>query len=241
MGNSNFSPKFVKARVVFNLDEQQYDFGEHLINSSGVEAAPWDKFSPTTHIGKKITAHVKVLNTKPFKFVCPGSLTCETTERNAFLGIQLLLPDTHLSALNQAIEKEGILPEYARKFPRIPYTERIGLMPQSAIVKYKLSEEPVLSTFKLDNLSPTGLQVSTEDSRADVLIPGEIVQLVLMPRGSNVIPVSLNVVIKRVIKSVDPISGNSRTQLGMNIQSITEDQRTLFTGLLRSIVEKLSS
>lgn len=241
MGNSNFSPKFVKARVVFNIDDQQHDFGEHLINSSGVQAAPWDKFLPSKHIGKKVTVHVKVLTSKPFKFVCQGTLTCEQTERANFLGILLLMPDIHLSALNQAVEKEGILPEYARKFPRIPYTERIGIMPKHAIVRYKLSDEHILSIFTLDNLSPTGLQVATDDPRAKVLIPGEEVQLVLMPRGSNVIPVSLNVVIKRLIKSIDPISENPRTQLGMNIQSITEDQRSLFTSLLRNVVEKISS
>ncbi len=240
MGNPNFSPKFVKARIVFALGEQQFDFGEHLITASGVQGAPWDKFSSNKNVGQKITAHVKVLTTRPFKFACPGSLTCELTERATLLGIQFYLADSHLSAVNAAIDKEGILPEYARKYPRIPYSQIIGLMPSHAIVRYKIGDETVLSVFTMDNLSPTGLQVMSDDPRTEVLFPGEIVQIVLMPRGDQMTPVSLNVQIKRVIRSVDPVSENSRVQLGMVIHSITEDQKSLFTGLLRRVVEKIS-
>lgn len=241
MSNPNFSPRFIKARVTFRLDDTSYDLGENLINATGVPGAAWDKFDPIESMGKKVQATLHVQSTEPFTINCPGTLTCEQTEAAASLGISLNLSDSDENALASAIEKDGILPDYIRAFPRIPYARKIGAMPAYAILRFRLGNEEVLTVAELNNVSPSGFQIMTEDHRANALLPGENLRLVLVPRGETFNPITLSGKIRRVTHSADPVSGNMRLFFGVSIGSLTDFDRSGFTVMLRRVVSSLKT
>ncbi|MBI2607150.1 MAG: hypothetical protein HYW49_13830 [Deltaproteobacteria bacterium] len=241
MSNPNFSPRFIKARVTFRLDDTAYDLGENLVNPSGVPGAAWDKFDPIETMGKKVQATLNVRSSAPFTISCPGTLTCEQTEAAALLGVSLNLSDADTLALSAAIEKEGILPEYIRAFPRIPYAKKIGAMTAYAILRFRLGNEEVLTVAELNNVSPSGFQVMTEDHRANALLPGENMKVMLVPRGETFNPINLAGKIRRVTHSADPVSGNMRLFFGVSIGSLTDYDRSGFTVMLRRVVGSLKA
>lgn len=241
MSNPNFSPRFIKARVTFRLDDTSYNLGDNLVNAAGVPGAAWDKFDPIESMGKKVQATLNVQSTAPFAINCPGTLTCEQTEAAASLGISLNLSDSDEKALALAIEKDGILPDYIRAFPRIPYAKKIGAMPAYAILRFRLGNEEVLTVAELNNVSPSGFQVMTEDHRANVLLPGENLKLVLVPRGETFNPITLGGKIRRVTYSADPVSGNMRLFFGVSMGSLTDHDRSGFTVMLRRVVGALKT
>ncbi len=241
MSNPNFSPRFIKARVTFRLDDTAYDLGENLVNAAGVPGAAWDKFDPIETMGKKVQATLTIQSSAPFAINCPGTLTCEQTEAAALLGVSLNLSDADTLALFAVIEKEGILPEYIRAFPRIPYAKKIGAMPAYAILRFMLGNEEVLTVAELNNVSPSGFQVMTEDHRANALLPGENMTLMPFPRSETLHPISLGGKIRRVTHSADAVSGNMRLFIGVSMGSLTDHDRSGFTVMLRRVVGALKS
>ena len=142
-------------------------------------------------------------------------------------------------ALLMATEKEGILPDFVRKFPRIPFLKRVNVMPSNALIRFMMAEEEITAVADVENISPTGFQVSTEDPRANCLLPAESLKIYFMPRGETYNIVNINGIIRRVTRSFDPVSGVGRISFGMSVGNITDDQRASFTHLLRKIVEQL--
>ena len=239
MSISNFSPRFIKSKVMFQLDGVTHDFGEHLINLSGVPGIEWPKFDPTAQVGKKVTVALQILCAAPFRITCVGTLTNEQTERGIMMGIALSLSDMDSKALLMTTEKEGVLPDYVRKFPRIPFMKRVNVMPSNALIRFAMAEEEITAVSDVENISPTGFQIGTEDPRANCLLPGENLKVYFMPRGESYNIVNINGVIRRVTRAVDPVSGVSRISFGMSVGNISDDQRASFTHLLRKIVEQL--
>lgn len=241
MSIPNFSPKFIKARISFTYESVTHDIGDQLINKAGVPGIKWDKFDATTTVGKPVVVAMDILSSVPFKLNCKGTLNCEQTETTATLGITLNLAPEHIKQLDEAIEREGILPEYIRKFPRIPFTRKISVMPEHALIRYNLGKEEIVSVATIENLSPTGFQMVTEDPRSNCLIPSETVKVIFAPRGNTFNPIMLAGTIRRLIRSHDPVSNNARMAFGMSIAQISDDQRTSFTSLLRNVVEELKN
>lgn len=240
MAIQNFSPKFIKAKVVFQFKEKTYDFGEHLINASGVPGAAWTHFDPVPVVGEKVQIFMTIEASQPFKISCNGTLNYEQTERGTMLGLTPIFTSAQtIQALDAAITKEGVLPDYIRKYPRIPFNRKIPVMPEIMLIKYMMGPEEVTSAGVLDNLSPTGYQILTEDPRAHCILPGESVRTIFMPRGDLFQPVTLGGVVRRITKGRDPVSGNMRMFLGMSIGNISEEQKHMFTGMLRKVVEAM--
>jgi hypothetical protein len=233
----NFSPKFVKSKISFEIDGVTHNIGEHLINAQGVPGFNWDKFKPQDYIGKKVIVFIDLLTENPVKIKCFGFLNYEATDVKTLLGITLALDEQQKKVLNLAIEKEGVLPEYIRKFPRINFDERINIMPKHALMYYKLGNENILSVAQIDNLSPNGFQITTEDARANALVAGLDIPIELMPRGENYTTIKFIGSLKRSIISVDPLTLNFKYSFGMAINQIKQEDKANFISLLKKMLE----
>lgn len=239
MPETNFSPRFVKARVSFNYGANSYQAGEHLINSLGIPGFAWGAFDPSGHVGARVLCTLEVLTKTPWTFQCDALITCElsATSTNT-MGFQLLIAGADRTRLEASIGAEGLLPTYVRKFPRIHYMAHVPVFPSRAIVHFYHNHEDVAVCCDVDNLSPRGFQLCTDDSRAIALLPDGLVRMHLQPRGPWPIAIQFNAQIKRLIYSVDPLTNNACRYLGLAITTLTPESKTQFTDLLRQIVHQ---
>ncbi len=224
------------AKLKVWIANETYDLGEHLVNAAGVPAFNWQQFDPMGWVGRSCRVNIKLLTQAPYEFESEALLTCEQTIRTTSLGIAFKMAPEDTVTLNAIVAAEGILPAFARKLPRIPFTDRISMMPSRAIVFFSLGGTRTAIVTTVENLSPSGLQVTTEDLRALVLIPGTGVQVELQPRGKFGEPVVLNTEIKRIIYATHPTSRNSVRTFGLGIVSVPEEEKARFTQLLKLMV-----
>lgn len=236
----NFSPRFIRAKASFKFNNDNFDVGEQLINVMGVPAFKWDKFEPIEVIGKKCEVTVTILSKNSFSFQCSAFFTCEETQNGRDLGLAFLTSPEDEKKLEAVIGAEGILPDFVRKFPRIVFSEQCGIMPSRAILRQQIGNELVEISSDLIDISPSGIQVSTEDMRTSLVGPGEVYRVALQPRGNFAAPVFLTGEVKRITHQISPISGNAQRNLSMRISNMQPDQKKLFTDLLRQIVTAFS-
>ena len=236
---ANFSPRFVKGKVRFVYENETFDVGEHLLNLNGIPGFKWTRFEPMDVVGKACRASVSLSSSTPFEFSCDATMTCEEVTGRTDLGIAFNITQADGMKLGEIITKEGVLPEYARKFPRIIFLENVGVMPSRAILKQSIGSENTEVVGDIVDMSPTGIQISTEDMRCAVTIPGEVWDVILQPRGGFASPVVFRGEVKRIIHSVDPKSYNAKRYFSMAITQITNEHKTMFTDLLRQVVTRI--
>lgn len=234
----SFSPRFVRAKVSFNYNGENHQAGECLINSSGLPGLPWKSFDPNEHLGRRVLAAVQVLGNTPWEFNCEALITSERsgTASGAALGLTFLFKPGDRAKLDSLVAAGGILPDYVRRFPRIHFMEHVPVFPSRAIVKFFYSQEDLAVACDIENLSPTGISVITDDARTDTLLPNETVRIQLQPRGPWLRAVAVNAQIKRITYAVDPLTGNVRRHLGLAITTMSAEARATYTDLLRAIV-----
>lgn len=241
MSTPSFSPKFVRAKVSLRLGDEFVPVGEHLINHEGLPGFPWDKFDPMQMVGTKTGVQVQGLTDPAFEFNCEAYFTCERTQRGSNLGLVFLLGDREKAMLTDAIEREGTLPEYARKFPRIPYNEQITIMPSHGIIRFFYHGEDMAVACDVDDFSPSGFQLSTEDPRSATLEPGAVVRVQIQPRGDYRHAFSANTSVQRVMYKMNAVTGNRRWHFGLSVTTMAAEHKSHFTELLKLIVMKLKS
>jgi len=236
----NFSPRFIAARISFSFGKGAYELGEHLINSTGLPGMAWHHFNPILFVGQRVTVQVEVLSpSEPFKFACEGFLTCEQTETATQLGLTFLLRTQQRTTLEAIISREGTYPDYVRKFPRINFMPTMKVMPSRSVLRMTLAGEEAMVASDIENMSPAGIMVHTEDSRCAFLIPGETVHVQLQPRGEYHDVINLTCAVRRIIRTVSHESEVLGFKLGMGISAMTHANKKLFTELLREIVTRL--
>ncbi len=242
MSLPNFSPKFIKAKIKFQLDDRTYDVGEQLINTDGVPAFKWEQFEPMDKIGKKcfVFGDIVAENLK-YQFSCDALMTCEETAIRRDLGLNFLMEPQDAKNLSEIVAKNGILPDYIRKFPRIVFLEQVGNMPARAILRQKLSDQTVDVVADVTDLSPTGFQVANEDVRCSLVIPSEKWDIIFQPRGDFATPITLSAEVKRIRHAMNPISGNMRRYFSMQIVAIGNQDKLLFAELLRKVVTRFKN
>jgi hypothetical protein len=236
--SGSFSPKFIRAAVSFNYKGQTHEAGECLINSSGLPGIKWAKFDPRAHLGGRVQAYVRVLAKEPWEFVCDALITSERAAGAdaSCLGLTFLFKPGDRSRLDVTVAQEGSLPDYIRKFPRIHYMSSIPIFPSRAILRYFYKNEDVSIACDVENVSPTGIQVYTDDARAENLAPNETVRVQLQPRGSWLRVIAVNAQVKRINHAVDPVTGNTFRYFGLSLGTISAEAKISFTDLLRQIV-----
>ncbi|MBI3555493.1 MAG: hypothetical protein HY074_04440 [Deltaproteobacteria bacterium] len=240
MATNSFSPRFIKARIGFTYEGRQYTAGEFLINSRGVPGFAWSAFDPMENLGKRVQVMAHVLSSTPWDFQCIALISCEQSGVGAgtSLGFDFLIAGDDQIKLDAAIEVEGVLPDFVRKYPRIHYNPAVPVFPSHAIVRFFYNKEDIAVSCDLDNLSPTGVQVVTEDNRTGSLLPNETVRLQIQPRGPWLRQIQVNAQVKRVIHGIDPMTGNTRRYFGLGIAAFSAEAKVNFTDLLRQIISQ---
>lgn len=240
MPQFNFSPRFIPAKVSFSFGKGSYEIGEHLINAGGMPGIAWQEFNPILFVGQRVQVKVDVISpTEPYRFACEGTITCEQTETATQLGLSFLLRQQQRTTLDAIISREGIHPDYVRKFPRITFLPEMRIMPSRAVLRLTLAGEEVTVSSDVENMSPAGIMVFTEDSRCSFLIPGEPVHVQLQPRGEYHEVINLTCAVRRIVRAMNPESEVLGYRLGMGISTMTHANKKLFTELLREIVTRL--
>lgn len=236
MSSQSFSPKFVRAKVALKFDNEFVPVGEHLINAEGLPGFPWDRFDPLEMVGTQTTVKIEGLTDPGFEFSCGAYFTCERTTKGSSLGLTFILGDREKKILSDAIAREGQLPEFARKFPRIAFNEMVTIMPSHGILRFFHHNEDISIACDVDDFSPSGFQLSTEDPRAAALEPGGTVRVQIQPRGDYKHAIQSNATAQRVIYKVDPATGNYRWHFGLSVTTMSGDHKAHFTELLKLIV-----
>jgi hypothetical protein len=248
MAAPSFSPKFVKARLAFTIDGHLVDAGEHLLNSTGVPGFRWKSFqskdvapqiNPLEWVGRKTSVYAKTISSEPFQFNCDAMFTCEQTEKELTVGLVFLLKELETTTLDSIITQEGVLPDYVRKFPRIHYVPWVPVFPSRALVGFYYDQEDITVSCDIENMSPSGLSLYSEDPRLRFLTPAEMTRVQIQPRGSFEKVIPLNAEIKRITHTIDPETHNPRKVLGLSITTISYDHKLEFTDLLRQIVTRM--
>lgn len=242
MAKPSFSPKFLRAGVKFELDGHLYNAGDQLINLSGVPGFEWTEFDPMQKIG----VHVRVIAelysidaNKKYTVECNGRLVCEQTARQSQLAIHVRMSPEDREYVEKTIADEGALPEYVRKFPRIGFNERIQAMPTLSILRFKKTGRELMTACEIENLSPTGFQIATEDQRVEELKTGDAVVVEILPRGDFDKAVLCNCEIRRLVRSIDMDTENRRWAFGMAVIGMDENSKQSFSEMLRSMVVQL--
>ena len=236
-----FSPKFVKAKVSIRLGEETVVLGEHLVNADGVPPFAWTQFDPMEMVGTKTTATVQSLTTPPIEFTCEAYLTAERTTKETNLAVIFELTPSQRKPIDESIAVAGTLPEFARKSPRIPFTEQIKIMPSHGIVRFFHKQEDVSIACDIDDFSPSGFQFRTEDQRAAGLVPGTTVRVQLQPRGDYRHAISANAAVQRIIYKINSRTSNPEWHFGMSVTTMSAEHKMHFTELLRMIVTQMKS
>ncbi|MBI3544650.1 MAG: PilZ domain-containing protein [Deltaproteobacteria bacterium] len=235
---TSFSPRFVRAQVSFKYAGSNYRAGEHLINASGLPGFKWKEFSPMEHLGKRVQVAVQVHTASPWEFHCDALITCERSagSTDSCLGLTFLLSDADRARLNADVFKEGLLPDYVRKFPRIHFLPEVTVFPSRALVRFFYSGEDVAVSCDVENISPTGFLVYTDDARTEALLADETVRVQLQPRGQWLRQINVNAQVKRVTHTVEPTTGIVRRYFGLAFTTMSAEAKINFTDLLKQIV-----
>lgn len=241
MAIPSFSPKFVNALVHFEVDGTMHEAGEHLLNAAGVPGFEWPGVDPMSLVGKPSRVRAKVQSTERYEFECDALFTCEQSETKFAIGLAFIPSPVVATTLSTIVGREGILPDYVRKFPRIHFNPKAGVMPSRAIMRFFCDKKDVLAVTDVDNISPTGFQVVTEDRRVITIVPGDAARLIVMPRGDFPTAILFAGNVKRIIHTIDPESKNGRWYFGLGISPASPEMRSAFTDLMRLIVLQLKS
>lgn len=222
--------------MAISVEKKFHQIGEHLINSAGVPGFKWTQFDPITRVGHRTHVAAQTLSSNPFEFNCEGVFTCEQTETSSTLGLNFILPPKEAEILDTIAAKEGALPDFVRKFPRINYLQRVPIFPARVILRFFNDGEDIMVSCDVENVSPSGLSVFSEDRRLEHMKPGEVVRVQIQPRGDFKGAINMNASVKRIVHTVDPLTSNARKFLGLAITTISNEHKVLFTDLLRMIV-----
>lgn len=236
MATTSFSPRFIRANIIFKYEGTPYTAGQHLINSYGVPGFNWSLFDPMKTVGARVDVTIQIPAPEAWDFKCEAVLSCEQTGTSTLLGMNFLINDSDKARLDSIVSAVGQLPEFSRKFPRIGFDPTIPIFPSRAILRFYFGKEDSAIACDIENISPSGLQVATDDPRAAAIFPDTTVRINLQPRGSFVRPVQLNASVKRIVLSTEPATGNLVRHFGMAITSISNDTKFVFADWLKQII-----
>lgn len=238
-------PIFVKGELSFELDGGHYAFPSLNLSAFGVTGLDAPTLNPKEHFGRVVQAHVRVLTPELFTFQTTAHLIREFTDVSERVGIRFELDSEIKNTLIELIEKHGFLPtEYIRKYPRIPSTGAIQTFPLRAQVmplakgSHKgLYEFPII--FDVENLSPNGVLLRTENQMALSVLPKDHLDIVLEPRGWFPMQVRVVGVVCRVYDEVHAGNLNLSRYLGVKFSQMDDINRAAFLDLLRDILGRL--
>jgi len=179
----------------------------------------------------------------------------ETSEYAIMMALKFILTPEQRQKLSQFIEKHG-KPSTTqfRKYPRIPAMDYLQTFPFVALVDPLVLNEHVpgdsavsnpdddAPIYSVYNISPNGILIASDHSRAAPLVPGDLVQLTLAPRGSNQVPIQMEGLICRSFEELISSEGQLiNKQFGVRFTRITSANKEAFTRVLKDILIQIKS
>jgi hypothetical protein len=248
---------FVKGHLNFSIDGQDVEHLHQNISVKGVTGLPWGKLNPKIHFGRAVTVKLRLplpldpaqaapANMPPdvLTVTTPAHIMRESAVNGESMSLKFSMDAGGRAKLSALVQKSGHYPtEYIRKYPRIPsdsliqtFPLRVVLITDSADGTFQV---PII--FDLDNLSPNGVLIHTENQAALQLVPGAYVDLILEPRGNFQHPIRVQSLICRVSDEMSTINGNIIRYLGIKFTRFEEVDRAAFLELLKGILERIKS
>lgn len=234
-------PIFIKGNIEFTVDDVTLSFTHKNISAFGISGLSWSTLSPQKYFGTVVLADVELSSPEPYFFATQAILLREQTPYAEYMGLKFTLTSEERNHVSGLIKNYGFYPtEYARKYPRIPYSAKIQTFPYQIISQSvdKDMETPPL-VFNIQNLSIGGVLVSCENPFGFSIQPGQRFILSFQPRGDFSVHISVQGMICRVMEDVDPVSGNIIRLFGIKFTKVDEENRVAFLELLKDILTRL--
>lgn len=240
----------VRGHLTLEIEGLILEYSHQSISSFGVAGLPWAPLHPNTHYGRVARASIVIpgatASSEPIRFRVDAIILKECTVYNEMMAIKFNFPpeDPGRERLQRALRTMGRLPtEHIRKYPRIPSQDAIQTFPLRAV----LSPDPDAVrpgpkdsvVFEVENLSPNGVLVATENALSLHYKPADRVSILLEPRGWFPMAVRMDGMICRTLDDVSLASGNQIRRLGIKFSRMDEVNRTAFMGLLKDVLERI--
>jgi hypothetical protein len=236
-----YMPVIIKADLQFTIDDVTLDFEQHNISAYGAYGLEWSNPPPNKCLGKKVTVTINILSPEVVSFSAPALIMREKSSQKETMALKFDLKPSDRDQLNALIEKGGFYPtEYVRKYPRIPASQDVKTFPLKAIATVQQDEgpndEPVSLIMDVENLSPGGIMLKSENHNAFAIQPGERFHIMLEARGDFHSQIHVMGLICRVIDEQEPKTGNLSRYFGIKFTHMDDQNRSAFLELLKGIL-----
>jgi hypothetical protein len=237
---------YVKGHLAFTLGEHNLEFVHRNLSVFGAMGLPWATLSPKEHFAHPVSVQLR-LPSQPdtIQLQVAGYIMREYTLYAERMGIRFQLDPAQRELMSGHIANFGFLPtDHVRKYPRIPQNAAISTYPLRVMgvpADNELALEGLPVIFDVQNLSPNGVLLSTENQLALSLAAGQRLDLTLEPRGNFPLQVQVQGLICRITDALHPDSGNLIRYIGMKFTRVDELNRAAFLDLLKDILEKLNA
>jgi hypothetical protein len=239
---------FIKGDISFTVDQRIFQFSQKNISLFGVTGLPWLLLKPDEHFGRSIFAEIKAGHPHEIVITTPAQILREYEIGSQKMAVRFHLDFDQSTQLEELIKKHGTTPnEYARRFPRIPSLKMIQTFPLRALVKM---EKPAVENeiqigssviCDVENISPNGILVSTENQISLSMMPGDSVHLTLDPRGWFPFQVQVQGTVRRITDDFNLESGNILRHIGIKFTHFRAADQKAFLALLKDILEQIKS
>lgn len=241
--NSLLSPIFVKADLEFSVDQFTLEFTNRNISAYGAYALPWEPLNARKHFGRNVKLKIRIQQPIQTEIQCDATILWEQSVYGELMGLKFLMSDDSRRALSQTIREHGFYPtEYIRKYPRIPFSDKIPTFPMTVLgspveADPKSPKSPIV--FSIRNLSLNGILLSTENPFALSIRPGHNLDMTIEPRGDFMVRIRVQGMVCRVLDESASGNGNLVRHFGVKFVRVDQENRTAFAELLKDILHRI--
>jgi hypothetical protein len=224
---------FVRGDLSFQLDSSTFQFENQKISSSGVYGLSWKELDPIRHYGRSIFVNVTINQPVPLNFIVPAQIIREFTRAASTLGLLFHFEEQPLKEFTEFAKQHGEPPiAYTRKFPRIPAIHLIQTYPLK--VHVPIQDESV--TFEVENISPEGIMIFTENPLAFKMVIEEGQPFMIDPGSYFPTKISIKGSIRRILDDFNLGTGAPVRHLGIQLIDLAEADRKNLMALLKDIL-----
>lgn len=246
---ASYAPKFVRGTVVVREGKTIGEYPKVLVSATGVFGLKWPPFVPAHHFGKLVTVKVQLqVGHSISSFETSASVAREITMRAERMGLRFLFPNKEaLARVSAFINQHGHLPgEYTRKYPRIPssqFMEEFKLKAAGTALETPLNPTPKKIVYRINNLSPDGLMISTGSENARFVRPGDLIDLRLQgeTKGSAASEIGVKCRVYRCLQEVNPLTHEENWSFGVQFFRMEERQKQAYFKVLEKILQTIKS
>lgn len=233
---------YIKADILIKLNGQGLLFRRVNISKFGASSIPWNPKTTGQNFGKEVPIEIRIESLK-VTFVGTASIFIQRTKGTQKTALKFNLSPTDREVFDTIIQQSGSTPlSSKRKFPRIPHSAYLSTFPLNMMVSsFETSLPGSPMSFEVEDLSPEGALISTENQNAATLAPGDHLSFTLEPRGWFTIPVNGECVIRRILEKVNPANGNINRSFGVHFNVLTAANKEAYYSLLKQILEQIKS